>query len=182
MLTYSSDEPTYYSMLYNEETSSLSASSVNEDTLMELINSADDDVITVLTRNRLCPLNQVDNIARSYKVEDVIVIKLWHWINRKRNINGQPLRRLTCYKYCRRRSHQYIYFSACVIKVLITMYNRNSHSWDSDVSSFDYVNNQGVDNQEVSSQGEDEEGCEFGTLLARQRPYNGCFGKEGCVH
>jgi hypothetical protein len=53
MLTYSSDEPTYYSlssMLYNEETSSLSASSVNEDTLMELINSADDDVITVLTR------------------------------------------------------------------------------------------------------------------------------------
>uniref|UniRef100_U9UEY2 Uncharacterized protein n=1 Tax=Rhizophagus irregularis (strain DAOM 181602 / DAOM 197198 / MUCL 43194) TaxID=747089 RepID=U9UEY2_RHIID len=54
MLTYSSDEPTYYSMLYNEETSSLSASSVNEDTLMELINSADDDVITVLTRVRRC--------------------------------------------------------------------------------------------------------------------------------
>ncbi|GBC32398.2 uncharacterized protein OCT59_006811 [Rhizophagus irregularis] len=135
MLTYSSDEPTYYSMLYNEETSSLSASSVNEDTLMELINSADDDVITVLTRLIILQdhkrITIVGGETYLHKVEDVIVIKLWHWINRKRNINGQPLRRLTCYKYCRRRSHQYIYFSACVIKVLITMYNRNSHSWDS---------------------------------------------------
>ncbi|CAB4474289.1 unnamed protein product [Rhizophagus irregularis] len=152
MLTYSSDEPTYYSlssMLYNEETSSLSASSVNEDTFMELINSADDDVITVLTRDHkritivggetYLRIVEEDNFIIFYfiiknKVEDVIIIKLWHWINRKRNINGQPLRRLTCYKYCRRRSHQYIFFSACVIKVLITMYfilNRNSHSWDS---------------------------------------------------
>ncbi|CAB5388790.1 unnamed protein product [Rhizophagus irregularis] len=153
MLTYSSDEPTYYSlssMLYNEETSSLSASSVNEDTFMELINSADDDVITLIIlqdHKRITIVGgetylrivEEDNFIIFYfiiknKVEDVIIIKLWHWINRKRNINGQPLRRLTCYKYCRRRSHQYIFFSACVIKVLITMYfilNRNSHSWDS---------------------------------------------------
>ncbi|CAB4419338.1 unnamed protein product [Rhizophagus irregularis] len=75
MLTYSSDEPTYYSlssMLYNEETSSLSASS--------LIILQDHERITI-----------VGGETYLHKVEDVIVIKLWHWINRKRNINGEPL-------------------------------------------------------------------------------------------
>ncbi|RGB34237.1 hypothetical protein C1646_760775 [Rhizophagus diaphanus] len=37
------------------------------------------------------------------RVEDVIVLKLWKW-NSRRDQNGIPLRRLTCYKFCRRRS------------------------------------------------------------------------------
>ncbi|CAI2186900.1 13200_t:CDS:2 [Funneliformis geosporum] len=37
------------------------------------------------------------------RVEDVIVLKLWKW-NSRRDQNGTPLRRLTCYKFCRRRS------------------------------------------------------------------------------
>ncbi|RIA93144.1 hypothetical protein C1645_874271 [Glomus cerebriforme] len=38
------------------------------------------------------------------QVEDVIVIKLWPWTNCRQDANGLPLRRLTCYKFCRRRS------------------------------------------------------------------------------
>ncbi|CAG8500934.1 1427_t:CDS:2 [Acaulospora morrowiae] len=37
--------------------------------------------------------------------EDVIVLKLWPW-NRRKDTNGRPLRRLTCYKFCRRASLQ----------------------------------------------------------------------------
>ncbi|GBC06790.1 hypothetical protein RclHR1_07040013 [Rhizophagus clarus] len=36
-------------------------------------------------------------------VEDVIILKLWKW-NSRRDQNETPLRRLTCYKFCRRRS------------------------------------------------------------------------------
>ncbi|CAG8592384.1 19585_t:CDS:2 [Dentiscutata erythropus] len=35
--------------------------------------------------------------------EDVIVLKLWSWDN-ERNTNGRPLRRFTCYKFCRQAS------------------------------------------------------------------------------
>ncbi|CAG8479587.1 12801_t:CDS:2, partial [Dentiscutata erythropus] len=37
--------------------------------------------------------------------EDVIMLKLWSWNNR-RDTNGRPLRRLTCYKFCRHASLQ----------------------------------------------------------------------------
>ncbi|CAG8477310.1 18415_t:CDS:2, partial [Acaulospora morrowiae] len=37
--------------------------------------------------------------------EDVIVLKLWPW-NHRKDTNGRPLRRLTCYKFCRRASLQ----------------------------------------------------------------------------
>ncbi|CAG8624983.1 13439_t:CDS:2 [Funneliformis caledonium] len=36
------------------------------------------------------------------RVEDVIVLKLWK--SKSSDQNGTPLRRLTCYKFCRRRS------------------------------------------------------------------------------
>ncbi|PKY52333.1 hypothetical protein RhiirA4_469904 [Rhizophagus irregularis] len=39
------------------------------------------------------------------RVEDVIILQLWNW-NSRRDQNGIPLRRLTCYKFCRRRSPQ----------------------------------------------------------------------------
>ncbi|CAB4388218.1 unnamed protein product [Rhizophagus irregularis] len=81
MLTYSSDEPTYYSlssMLYNEETSSLSASSVNEDTLMLLILPMMMSLLIMnASRSRLASINrQINNFwLLPDKVEDVIVIK-----------------------------------------------------------------------------------------------------------
>ncbi|CAG8515205.1 6748_t:CDS:2 [Paraglomus occultum] len=37
--------------------------------------------------------------------EDVIILKLWEW-NPRRDTNGRPLRRLTCYKFCRCASLQ----------------------------------------------------------------------------
>ncbi|CAG8668996.1 13736_t:CDS:2, partial [Acaulospora morrowiae] len=37
--------------------------------------------------------------------EDVIVLKLWPW-DRRKDTDGRPLRRLTCYKFCRRANLQ----------------------------------------------------------------------------
>ncbi|CAG8635392.1 9521_t:CDS:2 [Scutellospora calospora] len=40
------------------------------------------------------------------RCEDVIVFKLGSWITKRRNRNGQPLRRLRCLKFCRRATLQ----------------------------------------------------------------------------
>ncbi|GES80625.1 hypothetical protein GLOIN_2v1697953 [Rhizophagus clarus] len=42
-------------------------------------------------------------IVEIANIQNVIVLKLWKWGSRT-NQNGTPLRRLTCYKFCRKKS------------------------------------------------------------------------------
>ncbi|CAG8464019.1 36802_t:CDS:2 [Racocetra persica] len=63
------------------------------------------EVVSFETLERM--RNKINNFwLGPNRCEDVIVIRLGNWSNRRRDRNGQPLRRLRCLKFCRRTTLQ----------------------------------------------------------------------------